>query len=109
MTNSGICEKFNSMKLKAGLKQEGEHNPVITQRFGADPYALVYEGRVYLKGSKLYKCSNGKLHEVGNYSGKFIPNITRKFKIKSSDISIISYDSSLYNTFNVAPVKSIFS
>ena len=48
MTNSGICEKFNSMKLKAGLKQEGEHNPVITQRFGADPYALVYEGRVYL-------------------------------------------------------------
>lgn len=45
----------------------------------------LYEGRIYLKGNKLYKYSNSNLHEVGEYSGKFIPNITRKFKIKSSD------------------------
>ena len=52
----------------------------------------LYDGRVYLKGSKLYKCSNGKLHEVGNYSGKFIPNITRKFKIKSSDYDSYTHE-----------------
>lgn len=33
---------------KKGYKGAGENNPVMTQRFGADPYALVYDGRVYL-------------------------------------------------------------
>lgn len=30
------------------LKTILEHNPVMVQRFGADPWALVYDGRVYL-------------------------------------------------------------
>ena len=34
--------------IKKGYKSAGENNPVMTQRFGADPYALVYNGRVYL-------------------------------------------------------------
>ncbi len=34
--------------VKKGYKGAGENNPVMTQRFGADPYALVYDGRVYL-------------------------------------------------------------
>lgn len=29
-------------------KPAGEHNPVMTQRFGADPWAMVYGDRVYL-------------------------------------------------------------
>jgi len=29
-------------------KELGNHNPLVTYRFGADPYALVYEDRVYL-------------------------------------------------------------
>lgn len=33
---------------RIGYKGATENNPVITQRFGADPYALVYNGRVYL-------------------------------------------------------------
>ena len=32
----------------ATLKKPGEHNPLMTQRFGADPYALVYNGRIYI-------------------------------------------------------------
>lgn len=32
----------------ATLKKPGEHNPLMTQRFGADPYALVYNGRTYI-------------------------------------------------------------
>ncbi len=33
---------------RKGYKGAEENNPVMTQRFGADPYALVYNGRVYL-------------------------------------------------------------
>ena len=29
-------------------KKQGAHNPVMTQRFGADPWAMVYGDRVYL-------------------------------------------------------------
>ncbi|MDE7327848.1 MAG: family 43 glycosylhydrolase [Lachnospiraceae bacterium] len=36
------------MTLKEGYKKATYNNPVMTQRFGADPYALVYDGRVYL-------------------------------------------------------------
>ena len=34
--------------MKKSLKKIGNANPVMTQRFGADPYAMVYEDRVYL-------------------------------------------------------------
>ena len=36
------------MTEKGFLKQPGDSNPVMTQHFGADPYAIVYDGRVYL-------------------------------------------------------------
>ena len=29
-------------------KDLSDHNPIMTQRFGADPYAMVYDGRVYV-------------------------------------------------------------
>src|SRR5690554_3740884 len=29
-------------------KDLADHNPIMTQRFGADPYAMVYDGRVYV-------------------------------------------------------------
>ncbi len=34
--------------IPASYKAAGENNPVITQHFGADPWALEYDGRVYL-------------------------------------------------------------
>lgn len=40
--------KDRIMEWKKSFKGEGCHNPLMTQRFGADPYALVYEGRVYI-------------------------------------------------------------
>ena len=52
----------------------------------------LYEDRVYLNGNKLCKCKNGTLYEVGEYSGKFIPNITRKFNIKSSDYDTYTHE-----------------
>lgn len=53
------------MTLKQGYKKQGEHNPVMTQRFGADPYALVYDGRVYLymTGDTFIRDENGEVME----------------------------------------------
>jgi arabinoxylan arabinofuranohydrolase len=39
---------FENLTLATPLKPYGDHNPVMTQRFGADPWALVYDDRVYL-------------------------------------------------------------
>ncbi len=43
-----LAENFIGITLKEGYKKALYNNPVMTQRFGADPYALVYDGRVYL-------------------------------------------------------------
>ncbi|SDB27154.1 glycoside hydrolase family 43 protein [Butyrivibrio sp. INlla16] len=58
-------EVFANIKLSKAVKGLSEHNPVMTQRFGADPYALVYDGRVYLymTGDKPMYDADGKLLE----------------------------------------------
>ena len=43
-----LAAKFDGITLAEGYKKALHNNPVMTQRFGADPYALVYDGRVYL-------------------------------------------------------------
>lgn len=43
-----LAAKFDGITLATGYKKAAYNNPVMTQRFGADPYALVYDGRVYL-------------------------------------------------------------
>lgn len=45
---NALAAKFEGIKLAETLKRDSYNNPVMTQRFGADPYALVYDGRVYL-------------------------------------------------------------
>ena len=39
---------LKKVEVQSGVKALTDHNPVMVQRFGADPYALVYDGRVYL-------------------------------------------------------------
>ena len=34
-------EMFSNIKLSKAIKGMSDHNPVMTQRFGADPYALI--------------------------------------------------------------------
>ena len=36
------------IKLKASYKKKGENNPLYTQRFGADPGVMEYDGRLYV-------------------------------------------------------------
>lgn len=39
---------FTDITLTDTYKKIGENNPLMTQRFGADPYAISYGGRVYI-------------------------------------------------------------
>ena len=48
MTTAEMEKVFENVVPEKANKGIGNHNPVMTQRFGADPYALVYDGRVYL-------------------------------------------------------------
>nr|WP_297769780.1 glycoside hydrolase family 43 protein [uncultured Butyrivibrio sp.] len=56
---------FENIKLNKSAKAITDHNPVMVQRFGADPYALVYGGRVYLymTGDKPSYNADGSLKE----------------------------------------------
>ena len=39
---------FAGITPAASYKAEGENNPLFTQRFGADPGVMEYNGRVYV-------------------------------------------------------------
>ena len=39
---------FSSIKLASSYKGANDNNPLYTQRFGADPGVMVYDGRVYV-------------------------------------------------------------
>ena len=72
----------------------------------------LYEDRVYLNGNKLCKCKNGTLYEVGEYSGKFIPNITRKFNIKDicrffgvPPTKVFDFSDASYNTLEATQLQ----
>ena len=45
---SGGAEDFNGINIKKGFKDVKNHNPIITQKFSADPGVMVYNGRVYV-------------------------------------------------------------
>ena len=68
--------------MKKSLKKIGNANPVMTQRFGADPYAMVYEDRVYLymTGDDFIYDETGEIKE-NNYSNIYTINV-----ISSSDL-----------------------
>jgi arabinoxylan arabinofuranohydrolase len=58
-----IAAHFSGLTLGTPLKAFGNHNPLITHNFGADPWAMPYNGRVYmyLTGDALQYDDNGGL------------------------------------------------
>lgn len=74
--------KNHNVVLKKSLKKIGNANPVMTQRFGADPYALVYKDRVYLymTGDDFSYNEAGEIQE-NNYANIYTINV-----ISSSDL-----------------------
>ncbi len=61
-TNEDYEEMFKQIKLSESIKPLMNNNPLMVQRFGADPYAIVYDGRVYIymTGDKPRFDSDGK-------------------------------------------------
>jgi len=51
---------FNSVNLTKGYKSTNNKNPIITQRYSADPGVMEYNGRVYVYGTNdAYEYENG--------------------------------------------------
>ena len=73
-------KKFAGLKLADTLKEIGLDTPVMTQRLGADPYAIVYEGRVYLY-------MTGDLYEYDEEG-----NMTLEKVILSDELEILPYE-----------------
>lgn len=75
---------MNTEKVKAldCIKNPKDHNPVMTQKYSADPYAMVFDGRVYLymTGDEPMYEADGSL-KVNNYS-----NINTIRVISSDDL-----------------------
>ena len=66
MENKMCVEKIKALDA---VKKSTEHNPVMTQKYSADPYAMVYDGRVYLymTGDEPMYEADGSL-KTNNYS-----------------------------------------
>ena len=62
---------FESVNVNTSWKYDGENNPMTTQRFGADPGWLVYNGRLYIYTTNdAYEyMANGKMNENTYNSG----------------------------------------
>lgn len=75
---------FKNIKPLDAYKAQTEHNPVLVQRFGADPYAMVYNGRVYIymtddileynQEGKLVNNSYSKIHKISCISSADLVN-----------------------------------
>ncbi|WP_294752628.1 endo-1,4-beta-xylanase, partial [uncultured Ruminococcus sp.] len=64
--------KFSGISLAESFKKESENNPIYTQRFGADPGWMVYDGRLYVyTTADEFAYKNGQLIE-NDYSSGYI-------------------------------------
>ena len=88
---------MNDKFIKQFLKNPGDHNPVMTQRFGADPYAIVYDGRVYLymtgdaigydKDGNIVENTYGDICTINVISSEDLVNWTDHGSIKAASAS----------------------
>ncbi len=80
MTTSNPAQYFERMQLTESYKKTMQTNPLMTQRFGADPYAMVYGDRVYF-----YMTADALEYDA---EGNVIDNTYSKIK----SINVISTD-----------------
>jgi len=72
---------FENLTLAAPLKNYGDGNPVMTQRFGADPYAIVYDDRMYV-----YMTGDTIMHSDSKVLPNNYSNINTIRIVSSSDL-----------------------
>lgn len=69
---SAMAVKFGNVSLADSYKKDNENNPIYTQRFGADPGWMVYDGRLYVyTTADEFAYKNGQLIE-NDYSSGYI-------------------------------------
>ncbi|MBR6717605.1 MAG: endo-1,4-beta-xylanase [Oscillospiraceae bacterium] len=67
---SAMEAKFRGITLGTSHKKDNENNPLYTQRFGADPGWLVYDGRLYVyTTADEFQYKNGQMIENDYASG----------------------------------------
>ena len=81
-----MASLFEGIKLAKIHKYFHNHNPIMTHRFGADPYALVYKDRVYVymthdiiqRNSKgeILENDYGRIHTLNRLSSADLVNWT---------------------------------
>lgn len=63
-TAQDLSSYFSGVTLTKGYKAQTDHNPLFTQRFGADPCAMVYDDEVYIyMTNDVLEYKNGALIE----------------------------------------------
>lgn len=84
-TNSSIeqiTKETSEMEVLNSVKNPMEHNPLITHKYSADPYAMVYDGRVYL-----YMTGDEPMYEAdGSIKKNDYSNINTIRVISSDDL-----------------------
>ncbi|MBR6968045.1 MAG: endo-1,4-beta-xylanase [Ruminococcus sp.] len=59
-----LASKFGSVSLADSWKKDNENNPLTTQRFGADPGWMVYDGRLYIYTTNdAFEYVNGRIRD----------------------------------------------
>jgi len=80
---------FNGLTLAKPLKAYGDVNPIYLQRFGADPYGLVYKDRVYVyMTGDTFNLSSGSspMPDFSNLEHNDYSNINTIRVVSSSDL-----------------------
>ena len=85
---------FDGLQLTKSYKGLDETNPLMTQRFGADPYAMVYGDRVYFymtadafeydAGGNIVENTYGKIHSINVISTADMVNFTDHGSIQAA-------------------------
>ncbi len=94
--NSDYAAYFQDMELTESYKGAEDTNPLMTQRFGADPYAMEYNGRVYFymtadafeyQGSEVKENTYSKIHSINVISTADMVNFTDHGSIEAAGSS----------------------
>ena len=84
--SADLSSYFSGVNPTKGYKAQSAHNPMMTQRFGADPYAMVYNDEVFVYmtndvyeydgNGNLTTNSYGKINTINCISSKDLVNWT---------------------------------
>ena len=74
--------RMSDIKILSSYKPLTDHNPVMVQRFGADPYALEYKGRIYIYMTLDYP----EMNDIGEIQENTYSKIDKISVISSDDL-----------------------